>query len=231
MRGEFARLTCFQPPHPQTPLALTAARKCTQRRSSTPIAEGRREPGIRCKYNSWLDRPREGGKGVPHGEENSGTAQANSAHKRLSSRDERQDARPRCGLCGATGNLTRTNCCGQWICDDEDQYVIFSYARNSCSRNHRRYTLCAHHSDAGHEGTWQDCLKCRAEFGTEMYVYRGTNEYNFKKLTKPPAFEPTSCTQCGKRINLGEGGWSYKAGQYRCLDCVSPAIQAIVSRK
>ncbi len=38
---------------------------------------------------------------------------------------------PRCGLCGKTGNLIRTECCGNWICDDEDKYVIFSYARNS----------------------------------------------------------------------------------------------------
>src|ERR1039458_3867900 len=41
---------------------------------------------------------------------------------------------PRCGLCGKKGKLTRTECCGQWICDDEDNYVVFSYARNSCHR-------------------------------------------------------------------------------------------------
>ena len=35
--------------------------------------------------------------------------------------------------CGATDNLTKTECCGQWICDDEDQYVLFSYAHNSCT--------------------------------------------------------------------------------------------------
>ena len=41
----------------------------------------------------------------------------------------------RCGLCGKTRNLTKTECCDHWICDDEDKYVMFSYARNSCHRN------------------------------------------------------------------------------------------------
>jgi SWIM/SEC-C metal-binding protein len=52
---------------------------------------------------------------------------------------------PRCALCGSTTNLIRTECCGQWICDDEKNYELFSYARNSCHRNHRRYTLCGIH--------------------------------------------------------------------------------------
>src|SRR5512136_2648141 len=55
------------------------------------------------------------------------------------------EGRPRCGLCGKTKKLTKTECCNQWICDDEDKYVLFSYATNSCLRNHRRYTLCGYH--------------------------------------------------------------------------------------
>ena len=35
----------------------------------------------------------------------------------------------KCGLCGKTSRLTKTACCGNWICDDEDKYVMFSYAR------------------------------------------------------------------------------------------------------
>lgn len=54
--------------------------------------------------------------------------------------DAETDA-PRCGLCGKKGELIKTECCGQWICDDEVDYVPFSYDRNSCSRNHRCYTL------------------------------------------------------------------------------------------
>ena len=109
---------------------------------------------------------------------------------------------PRCGLCGNKGKLTRTECYGQWICNDEDTYVLFSYARNSCHRNHRRYTLCAFHHGEGHPGEWQTCPKCRESFPTEIYVGYGTNEYNFVKLENPPAYEPTHCDGCGVVIKL-----------------------------
>jgi hypothetical protein len=131
-------------------------------------------------------------------------------------------ARPttrRCGLCGKTGNLTKTECCGQWICDDEDNYVMFSFARNSCSRNHRRYTLCGYHFNEGHAGEWRECEQCRDGFETEMYVYYGTNEYNFVKLENPPSYDPTLCATCSTRIDLGEGGYSMRAGKYYCLQC------------
>ena len=127
--------------------------------------------------------------------------------------------RPRCGLCGKTGNLTRTECCGQLICDDEDQYVMFSYARNSCSRNHDRYTLCGFHYNEGHSGHWKDCPECRKAFETEMYVYYGTNGYNFEKLKNPPEYESTKCSQCDKVIALGEDGYMVKGGEYWCSKC------------
>jgi hypothetical protein len=127
--------------------------------------------------------------------------------------------RPRCGLCGKTGRLTKTECCGQWICDDEDRYVMFSYARNSCHRNHSRYTLCSYHYNEGHSGRWQDCPECREAFDTEMYVYYGTNEYNFEKLANPPAFEPTRCAKCGRVIHLGEDGYSRTGEGYFCEAC------------
>src|SRR4030042_2060853 len=75
-----------------------------------------------------------------------------------------RNGRPRCGLCGKTTNLTKTECCGQWICDDEDQYVLFSFDTNSCHRNHDRYTLCANHDHEGHEGKWQECPEGRGAF-------------------------------------------------------------------
>jgi hypothetical protein len=128
-------------------------------------------------------------------------------------------ARLKCGLCGKSTNLTRTECCGNWICNDEDQYVLFSYARNSCHRNHDRYTLCSYHHNEGHPGRWQDCSKCRADFETEMYVYYGTNEYNFEKLADPPAYEPTKCSRCGKVIRLGEDGYSLRGKEYFCERC------------
>lgn len=131
----------------------------------------------------------------------------------------------RCGLCGKTKNLTKTECCGNWICDDEQNYVIFSYARNSCSRNHSRYTLCGYHFNEGHAGDWKDCAKCRDEFETEMYVYYGTNEYNFEVLPNPPAFEPTKCAECGNVIDLGNDGYTSLGEQYWCARCAARRLR------
>ena len=129
------------------------------------------------------------------------------------------NAAARCGLCGKTKNLTKTECCGNWICDDEHKYVVFSYSHTSCSRNHHRYTLCGYHFEEGHARDWKDCRKCRKTFETEMYVYFGTNEYNFEVLPNPPTYEPTKCSGCEKVIVLGEGGYSMSSGQYWCDKC------------
>jgi hypothetical protein len=127
-----------------------------------------------------------------------------------------------CGLCGNTENLTRTPCCNQWICDDAESYQLFSYARNSCYRNHDRYTLCASHWHEGHDSNWQSCEKCRHDFETEMYVYFGTNEYNFEVLEHPPEFEPTHCIKCNSVIRLSEDGFIQNAEGYICMCCGSP---------
>ena len=129
--------------------------------------------------------------------------------------------KPRCGLCGKTGKLIRTECCGQWICDDGHKYVLFSYARNSCHRNHSRYTLCAAHRDEGHTGDWKTCAECRESFETEMYVWYGTNEYNFERLENPPAYEPTKCSKCGIVIKLGTDGFTLSRDQYWCEECAA----------
>ena len=131
----------------------------------------------------------------------------------------------RCGLCGKTKNLTKTDCCGMWICDDEHKYVMFSYARNSCSRNHRRYTLCGYHHAEGHSGNWKDCPTCRESFATEMYVWYGTNEYNFEKLPNPPEYEPTKCAECGKVIALGTDGHSTNGTDYWCDRCTAQRMR------
>ena len=130
-----------------------------------------------------------------------------------------QATRPSCRLCGKTGKLTKTACCDQWICDDEDQYVLFSYARNSCHRNHDRYTLCSIHCNEGHSGKWQDCAECREAYPTEMYVYYGTNEYNFETLENPPKYKPTKCGTCGRVIPLGDGGYMQSSEGYFCMKC------------
>jgi hypothetical protein len=127
--------------------------------------------------------------------------------------------KPRCGLCGKTRKLTKTECCDQWICDDEGSYVLFSYAHNSCSRNHRRYTLCGYHSNEGHKGDWQTCKMCLREIEPEMYAYYGTNDYNFVKLANPPPFKPTKCDGCGKIIRLATDGYSMRGNKKYCMSC------------
>jgi hypothetical protein len=136
---------------------------------------------------------------------------------------------PRCGLCGSTENLTKTECCNEWICDDEDEYRLFSYAQNSCSRNHRRLTVCANHDLEGHEGKWQDCQTCRENWDTEMYVYYATNEFNFVKLENPPSFEPTLCYECKKPINLAQDGYSSSSKGYSCLSCANKRMRKILA--
>ncbi len=132
---------------------------------------------------------------------------------------ETQASEPRCGLCGKRKNLTRTECCGQLICDDEHKYVLFSYARNSCHRNHSRYTLCSYHFNEEHEGDWRECEECREGFETEMYVWYGTNEYNFEKLENRPKYKPTKCAKCRRVIKLAEDGYSMSGGKYYCMRC------------
>lgn len=126
----------------------------------------------------------------------------------------------RCGLCGSSRKkLIRTDCCNNLICDDENKYVLFSYARNSCLRNHRRFTLCASHKSEGHKGDWKKCKKCRENFDAEMYAWYGTNEYNFEKLENPPSFKPTHCGKCGNAVSLSEDGYSILCDEYRCENC------------
>jgi hypothetical protein len=133
--------------------------------------------------------------------------------------------KPRCGLCGETKNLTRTECCGNWICDDEHKYVPFSYSRISCSRNHSRYTLCSHHFNEGHEGDWKTCEICRTDFEPEMVVWYGTNEYNFEKMPDPPSYEPTHCSKCGIIIKIGTDGYSRLGDEYWCEDCAEKEMR------
>ena len=81
-------------------------------------------------------------------------------------------------------------------------------------------TLCGYHHAEGHVGEWSTCTKCRSSFETEMYVWYGTNAYNFEKLADPPSFEPTVCRKCGSRINLGEDGYTVEpGGSYVCESC------------
>jgi len=146
-------------------------------------------------------------------------AKQKKVKKKSTKKNLNSSSKPRCGLCGKTTKLTKTMCCDQWICDDADKYVLFSYARNSCYRNHDHFTLCGYHHAEEHSGNWKDCKKCQEDFETEMYVYYGTNKYNFEKLENPPEYEPTKCSKCGNVINLGEHGYSISGQDYFCEKC------------
>lgn len=149
---------------------------------------------------------------------------------RLTSKPKPQDEKRRCGLCGKKMNLTKTDCCGNWICDDEHKYVLFSYARNSCHRNHSRYTLCAYHHTEGHKGNWKDCEECRQSIETEMYVWYGTNEYNFEMLPNPPLYKPTHCSKCGVVIKLGTDGYTRSGNEYWCEVCAAKEMDKRLRR-
>ncbi|NBB94310.1 MAG: hypothetical protein GVY16_01035 [Planctomycetes bacterium] len=63
---------------------------------------------------------------------------------------------------------------------------------------------------------------------TEMYVHYGTNEYNFEKLSNPPAYEPTRCHACGEVIVLGDGGYSMKGEDYFCPKCSAKRMNELM---
>ncbi|MBE0644172.1 MAG: hypothetical protein IH600_08840 [Bacteroidetes bacterium] len=52
-----------------------------------------------------------------------------------------------------------------------------------------------------------------------MYVWYGTNEYNFEVLENPPAFEPTHCAVCNRVIHLAMDGYSLRGDDYLCMEC------------
>lgn len=144
-------------------------------------------------------------------------------------RSEPQPSATRCGLCGKTRKLTRTECCDRPICDDEDKYVLFSYAHNSCSRNHRRYTLCGAHHAEGHKGDWRTCQECQRSCAPEMYAYYGTNEHNFEKLPHPPSYEPSRCSRCRRVITLTTDAYFIRGNEYQCERC-GPKLPTVRGR-
>lgn len=79
-----------------------------------------------------------------------------------------------------------------------------------------------------HPGSWQECVACRNELQTEMYVYYGTNEYNFEKMKNPPEYEPTHCATCGAVINLGEDGYSERGDEYWCQSCSEKELRRVL---
>ena len=127
-----------------------------------------------------------------------------------------------CGLCGSNKKkLTKTPCCNNLICNDYEDYVMFSFATNSCNRNHDRYTLCATHYHEKHNGHWQDCKKCKNNFEPEMVAWYGTNEFNFEKLKDVPKFKPKHYEDCKKEIYISKENHIVLGGKVWCSKCKS----------
>ena len=136
-----------------------------------------------------------------------------------------------CGLCGKSDNLTRTECCDRAICDDEGEYQMFSYSNVSCSRNHRRSTLCGYHYTEEHaEEDWRKCEECIGggtldrntmvtqgtcelpspirglSYVTEMlmqgtYFGKGSFNFNEDEWNDAPELSPTRCLGCKRVVN------------------------------
>ncbi len=131
-----------------------------------------------------------------------------------------------CGLCGRKNKTCqKTECCGNWICGDESDYVLFSYSRDICSRNHRRFTLCGLHHTEGHSDGWKDCQKCLDWCEPEMVAWYATNEYNFEKHSNPPTFKPTHCMKCKTVISLSEDNYTTFGGKYACENCIASGFK------
>jgi len=63
-----------------------------------------------------------------------------------------------------------------------------------------------------------------------MYVYYGTNEYNFEKLENPPEYEPKKCSKCSRVIVLSDGGYSTKGDEYWCGRCTDEEMRKEIRR-
>ncbi|KAF9476772.1 hypothetical protein BDN70DRAFT_151422 [Pholiota conissans] len=133
------------------------------------------------------------------------------------------DPRSYCGLCGKTkGPLRVTECCKKTVCDDYENYVMFTYARNSCSRNHDRYTTCSQHHQEGHRTDWKSCIKCDDGFEAELRAWYATNSYNFigDIHPNPPTFSPKSCNECGRVVKQGAEPNAWLPGGILCKSCM-----------
>ena len=56
--------------------------------------------------------------------------------------------------------LTKTACCGNWICDDEGNYVIFSTLETVVPETIDDLLPVPHHHEEKHKGDWTTCKEC-----------------------------------------------------------------------
>lgn len=127
-----------------------------------------------------------------------------------------------CGLCGQTGPLKKTECCGRSICATTETDPKHKTILDVCSRNHSKYTLCGKHHELGHDKQcdWRECSQCKAHLVfLEGFVGYGTNRYNFSTdhWKNAPRFEIKHCDQCGELLKFNLGSVIMKAdGTWIC---------------
>ena len=146
-----------------------------------------------------------------------------------------------CGICGGKENLELTECCGNVICNKEDDYQLGSFSREFCIRSHRRYTTCGCHFAQGHESAdWRECTDCVLTFapnwdekGRQERSWYSTNAYNFTPMEEHEYEKgmmiTAQCKKCYRRVASGfeDYGfapvWCPMEGQskgFRCGKCM-----------
>ena len=123
-----------------------------------------------------------------------------------------------CGLCGRRDvKHMITECCGNMVCDTEDQYEMHSYQREGqCARNHRYHTICGYHHNESHPGSWKDCKTCENDFHPYDYAVKATAhelgggfwQYNFDNNVRTDidlrSIPLPQCSVCKKVVDTTE---------------------------
>lgn len=131
----------------------------------------------------------------------------------------------KCGLCKKTDTeslvanqkpLTKTKCCENWICDDSHKYVVNSFSKISCWRNHERFTICGRHYRDEHIGKWQTCKQCRLNNKNDIFAYIdfSKNEFNFEPNKQLDRIS-IQCSGCG----FSESELKYFSGRVMISPC------------
>lgn len=127
----------------------------------------------------------------------------------------------KCELCGRAQNLLKTRCCKSWVCDDYEDYKTFPLKKKSCLINHGRFTICGYHYYNSHQGHWQVCETCKKCLETEIYVWYGTNQFNFEKLKNIPVYTSKACFKCKRVIHLAVEPYTVLNEKYTCFHCLA----------
>ncbi|GBF92203.1 hypothetical protein Rsub_05285 [Raphidocelis subcapitata] len=135
---------------------------------------------------------------------------------------------PQCPLCLKSNGevaMTRTQCCGNALCDTSGEYVLMSYSRDFCERSHDRYTLCGYHGEereCDKSKDWRECPRCLSFGQLPDRLWRGLNAYNFCPLKSTDVPRHSRCDRCDgcQRLYMsGVEGSAFSGGRSLCPRC------------